>query len=316
MANDNLNKNQNNSKHWANKEERGSLYGMYFLVYTFKLLGATVCKLLVAPTIFYFYLFGKDARNNIKKFLNKVNNQGEVSISVSQWSIFRVMLGFGFGIVDKLSAWTGRMTLDKLNSVVDKEFRDYEKNGKGAILLISHLGNYEICRVAAERRSIAKFNVFMHRKNSSNISKIIKSMNQQDVISVIPSDELNLATVIELKEKVEAGEFIVISGDRTPVNNNKGTMESEFFGEMAKFPIGPYVLAKVLECPVFALTCLKNKNKYDVFFNLIIEKISFNKKNREQVLLESIKTYVKNLEKYAKIAPLQWYNFHQFWINK
>ena len=301
--------------HWAHKKERGSVAGVYFFVYTYKIIGSIGCKLIMLPVLLYFYLFNPSARKNLALYLDKISKYPEVDVKVSQWNVFKIIINFGFGIVDKLSAWTGKITIKHLNTVHDTDFRACEKEGKGGLLLISHLGNFEICRVASEERSSAKLNVFMHTKNSQKFSKVIKSLNSKYDISIIQGDELNLTTVMVLKEKIDAGEFIVIAGDRIPVKNSNGTQEVSFLGSKAQFPIGPFVLAKVLECPIITLYCLKNKKKYDVYFDLLIEQISFNRKNRHQVLQQSLEKYVSNLEFYAQKAPLQWYNFHNFWVN-
>ncbi|MBL4774275.1 MAG: hypothetical protein JKX98_12075, partial [Alcanivoracaceae bacterium] len=74
------------------------------------------------------------------------------------------------------------------------------------------MGNFEICRVTLGQNSAAKFNVFMHTKNSGKISKVMKSLNSKHDLSIIQGDELTLPTVMMLKEKVDAGEFVVIAG--------------------------------------------------------------------------------------------------------
>ena len=312
---------QNKNTHWADQKERGSLVGIYFAVYLFKFLGAVACKIFMTPVLLYFYLFNFTARRNIGDFLQKVSIQTQsqddfAKITFSQWNVCKVILNFGYGIIDKLSALTGKISLKHFNSINDSDFRKCLEHKKGAIILVSHLGNFEICRVTLGQNSAAKFNVFMHTKNSGKISKVMKSLNSKHELSIIQGDELTLPTVMMLKEKVDAGEFVVIAGDRVPVKNSKGTLEADFLGSKAKFPIGPFVLAKVLECPIITLYCLKNKKKYDLFFDMIIEKITFTRKNRNQILQQAIEKYVSNLEFYAKKAPLQWHNFHQFWTNK
>jgi predicted LPLAT superfamily acyltransferase len=216
-------------------------------------------------------------------------------------------------MVDRLASLTGRFSIENINAVNDEDFRKFENNKKGAILLISHLGNFEICRVASQKRSKAHFNVITHNANSQKINKALESLSKNNAVTIIEEKDLNLPGIIKLKEKVDEGEFIVIAGDRVPVKNDTATVVCDFLGEKARFPIGPFVISKVLSCPIITLYCLKNKKKYDVFFKLLSNKIEFNRSNRREVLSQSVQQYVNNLEQHVKIAPFQWYNFHKYW---
>lgn len=311
---------QKNSGHWAHTKERGSLFGIYFLAYVFKIFGPRFCKVIMTPILVYFCLFNRTARVNSYRFLQKISQYDDVDIIASRWNVFKTIFNFGYGIVDKLGALTGKFPLENVIPSKDEDFKNCENNGIGALLLISHLGNFEMSRAASQLRSTSKFNIFMHTQNSAKMMKLIDSLNEKSAVSVIQGDDLGIATIINLKEKIDAGEFVVIAGDRIPVNSdiesNKGTIAIDFLGDKARFPIGPFVLSKVLECPIITLFSIKNKGRYNVYFNKITDKVIFNRRNREMVLTEIITKYVRDLEKYAKKAPLQWYNFHRFWMDK
>ncbi|MCF6300477.1 MAG: hypothetical protein L3J52_05095 [Proteobacteria bacterium] len=315
-----LNNQKKTPGHWAHTKERGSLFGIYLLAYVFKIFGARVCKVMMTPMLVYFCLFNRSARASSYLFLQKISRYDDVDVVASRWNVFKIMFNFGYGMVDKLGALTGRFPLKNIIPVHDEDFRDCEKKGVGALLLISHLGNFEMSRAGSRLRSTSKFNIFMHTKNSEKITKLISSLDKNSAVSILQGDDVSMATIMNLKEKIDAGEFVVIAGDRIPVNSdihsNKGTIAVNFLGDKARFPIGPFVLSKVLACPVISLFSIKEKDKYNVYFNQITEKVVFNKKNRNRVLTEIITTYVRDLEKYAKKAPLQWYNFHRFWVNK
>jgi len=310
--------NQQDTQHWAHKKERGSLFGIYFLVYTFKLFGAKLCKVFLIPVLIYFYLFNRATRNNLIEYLQKVqqNQKGKNVIIARQKNVFKIILNFGFGMIDRLSSLMGRLPYESINSINIEKFREMEKNKKGAVLLISHLGNFEICRAASGKRSNSKFNIVIHNQNSQKINKAFKTFNNDKAITLVQEKELSLAGIINLKEKIDNGEYLVIAGDRIPVSNEKGTIECEFLGEKARFPIGPYVLSKVLACPMINIFCLKNGKKYDLFFHYLTDKMVFTRATRLQNINKALKQYVKNLECHIRQTPLQWYNFHNFWENQ
>ncbi|MCB1582389.1 MAG: hypothetical protein R3E90_10905 [Marinicella sp.] len=302
-----------NRKHWAEQEERGSLWGIMFLLYSFKFLGATVCKIFMSPVLLYFYLFNQSARTNLKYYLVRLNQYHIGMPKPSQWHILKIFFNFGFGVVDKMSAWQGKVSRFKMTKINSELFLKLQEQGQGAVIMVSHLGNFEVSRMASNSYKNTRFNVFMHTKNARKFSQVIKKFNPEFAMSVIQGDALNMQLAIELKEKVDAGEFVVIAGDRVPVKNETGVVTVDFLGEAANFPIGPYVLAKVLNCPLLGIFCTKKGKGYQVVFESYAEKIAFNRNNREEVIKGYAQTYAHSIEQQLKSAPLQWYNFHPFW---
>ena len=70
------------------------------------------------------------------------------------------------------------------------------------------------------------------------------------------------------EDKVEQGEIVVIVGDRTSATTGERSTRVEFLGKPASFSQGPFILAALLDCPVYFLFCLKDKKtkKYHVIF--------------------------------------------------
>lgn len=244
--------------------------------------------------------------------LNK-NQYFKDDSKLSQWKVLKIFFNFGFGIVDRMSAWQGHVNKFKMTKINNQPFIDLNESNQGAVIMVSHLGNFEVSRMASGANKNAVFNVFMHTKNAQKITAAIKKFNPGYAANFIQGDALTMELAIELKEKVEAGEFVVIGGDRVPVKNEKAVVAADFLGRSAKFPIGPYVLAKVLKCPLLAIFCIKTAGGYQVTFNSIADKVNFNKQNRDEVFKTLVAKYIESIEQQLKQAPLQWYNFHDFW---
>ena len=122
-----------------------------------------------------------------------------------------------------------------------------------------------------------------------------------------------------LSEKIEQGEFIVIAGDRVPVASNPRVTIANFLGAPAAFPIGPYVLASILQCPTYLLFSLQ-QNRYggerkhaEIHFELLRETIRLPPKGRDEALQPLVADYAARLQHYCARAPLQWFNFYDFW---
>ena len=76
-----------------------------------------------------------------------------------------------------------------------------------------------------------------------------------------------------LSEKVRRGEFVAIAGDRIPVSSNPRVAMAKFLGEIAPFPVGPYILASLLRCPVYLLFSLRTGDTSEIHFELFRESI-------------------------------------------
>ncbi len=303
-------------EHWAKTEERGSSFGIKFLLYSFKYLGPLVCKVFMTPVLLYFYIFNGQARRNLKNYLTHVSQYFEGVTHASQRNVLKIFFNFGFGIVDRMSAWQGHVNKFKISKLNNQYFLELNKTNKGAVIMVSHLGNFEISRMASGANKNAVFNIFMHTKNAKKTTEAIKKFNPAYAVNFIQGDDLTMKVAIELKEKVDAGEFIVIGGDRVPVSNDKAVVTAKLLGRPAKFPIGPYVLAKVLNCPLLGIFCIKTTAGYQVTFETFAEEINFTKNNREEVIEAHLNKYIESIEQQLKLAPLQWYNFHDFWNQK
>jgi predicted LPLAT superfamily acyltransferase len=121
------------------------------------------------------------------------------------------------------------------------------------------------------------------------------------------------ATAMRLREIVDRGECVVIVGDRTPASENGRCVTVPFLGEPADFPIGPYVLAAALECPVFLLFCFREGRGYRVEAETFADKVVLSRATRQAELLDLASRFVARLEHYCRLHPLQWFNFFDFW---
>jgi predicted LPLAT superfamily acyltransferase len=116
-----------------------------------------------------------------------------------------------------------------------------------------------------------------------------------------------------LKDKIDQGELIVIVGDRTPPAENGRVVYADFLGQRAPFAQGPFILAHLLDCPVYLFFCLKEDNGYTIHLEAFADKITLPRRGREAAITEQAQRYAQRLETYCQSAPLQWFNFYDFW---
>jgi predicted LPLAT superfamily acyltransferase len=149
--------------------------------------------------------------------------------------------------------------------------------------------------------------------HAENFNKVLKQLNPDSTLNLIQVTELNPATSMLLQQKIEAGELVVIAGDRTSPNTQGRVMYAPFMGQDAAFPQGPFILAGLLDCPVFLMFCLREQGRYRVHLEHFAETLKGPRASRMDRLQQAVNRYSERLEYFARREPLQWFNFFDFW---
>ena len=296
---------------WASTRERGTLFMMRLMVW-----GLSLPRRLVAPFVYlataYFFLFGARARAASRDYLARVACALPASgLRPTSWQVYRHFLAFSQSILDKLDAWSGRLDYSRIR------FENYDvlgrvaPSGRGALLIGSHLGNLELCRAIAAVSRRTRLNVLMHTRHAAYFSRVLRMAGASD-LTILQVTELDATTALMLKNRMDQGEWVVITGDRVPVHGGR-TVDVELLGAPAPLPVGPYVLAALLECPVFLIFCLRRAGHHHIYFEHFADRVQWQRRERDAVLGVFAQRFAGRLEHYLQLEPLQWFNFYSFW---
>lgn len=304
----------NNTTHWAQIKESGSMWGMKFLLYVYLHFGRLALQILFYPIVICYWFINTQARHASQNYLNRLTIFApSLKLHGSFFYSCKHFISFADAIIDKVAAWAGLITLNDVQYCGRNKLITELKKGRGIILLGSHLGNLEVCRVISDFDKTIKINVLMHNKHAQKFNQVLKQTNNDSQLNIIQVTEVNAATAILLSDKIDNGELIIIAADRTPVNNQQRVNSVTFLGAEALFPQGPFILANLLKCPIYTIFCLKHYNKYTIYFDLFSNRLKFSRKTREQELQQTIQRYAICLQTYCLKVPLQWFNFFDFW---
>lgn len=312
------NRDQSNS-HWSSIGERGSYWGIKLLASSYKLGGHWLCRAIMYPVILYFFLTGRNARKASLEFLNRVKAcdpqhpqlQGELGWQHGLKHFF----AFGNAALDRIDAWCDRIQLSQIDFPNRVLLADRLAAGQGAVLLVSHLGNLELCRAISVHQKKVKVNVMVLTDNAENFNRVLKQLNPDSSVNLIQVSELGPSTSMLLQQKIEDGELVVIAGDRTSSNSQGRVIYAPFMGQAAPFPQGPFILAGLLDCPVYLMFCLREQGRYVVHLETFSNTLKGPRKGRMQRLEQAVNHYSARLEYFARREPLQWFNFFDFWRN-
>lgn len=299
-------------QHWSKRKERGTSLGLRALVMSYRFLGKRVATVLLYPVVAYFYITGTKARRASQAYLKRMHTLG--AIPNVGWSMsFLHMLAFAQSGLDKLSAWVGHMANETVDFPNRAALEQVLTSGKGALLIGSHLGNLEMSRALAVQRPGTVINAVVYTDHAQHFNQMLTEANAAFNINLVQVSNFGVATAILFQEKIDRGELIVIVGDRTPPAENGRVSYVDFLGSPAPFAQGPMILASLLACPVYLLFCLREDSGYRVHFEHFADRVQLPRKTRESSLQLYIQRYAERLQAYCVKAPLQWFNFYDFW---
>ena len=301
------------TKHWSKLAERGSSIGIKSLVVSYRLLGKYVAKKLLYPVVVYFYMTGKEARTASLDYLKRIYAFSNCATpSPTRRASFNHMFAFAQSGLDKFNAWLDDTQQTKMSFPNQEMLDNVIASGQGALIIGSHLGNLEMMRALASNRQIV-INAVVYTEHAQQFNQILAQSNIQFEVNLIQVSHFGADTAIMFRDKIDRGELIVIVGDRTPPAENGRVSEVEFLGDTAAFAQGPFILASLLECPVFLLFCLPEGRAYHIYLEHFADKIILPRAVRQEKLCEYMQQYARRLEVYCLKAPFQWFNFYDFW---
>ena len=298
------------AKHWSQMQEHGIVWGMRFLLQVYLLFGRGVLQLFLYPVVSYYWLLNPSGRRASRAYLNRASAWVP---NLKQQSSHRHFICFANAMIDKLAAWSGAISLANVDYHGRDQLLAELAKGRGVVLLGSHLGNLDVCRVIAYLDPDIRVNVLVHTHHAEKFNQLLNEVSDLSRLRLIQVTDISAATSMLLNDCIDQGEVVIIAADRTPVINRQRVSKAEFLGAEALFPQGPFILAALLKCPVYTLFCLKQQGRHVIYFDHFSNGLKFPRHLREQALQQSIQQYAKRLQHYCLKEPLQWFNFFDFW---
>jgi predicted LPLAT superfamily acyltransferase len=226
---------------------------------------------------------------------------------------FRHSFGFARKTVDIFAAWMGGIDPAIIEPADRQTLDSVVASRQGILLIVSHLGNIEISRALLDNAQRSRVKLLVHTLNAQNFTRVLQRFRPEAMADTIQVSEVNPGTMMALREVIEDGGWVAIAGDRTPVTAEERVSRTPFLGQDAPFPQGPYVLAHLLECPVYLMFCLRRKRSYSLYFEKFADRIILPRRDKSLAIAQWAACYARRLESFCLIDPLQWYNFFDFW---
>lgn len=287
-------------------EEVGSLWGIVFVAQLARWAGRGAARFFVFWLAVYFYLTRPDRVAACTEF------RARAGVGTSALEVFRHFLVFAHCALDRLYFLSGRHDLFRYFLVGHNYIQDLAESKKGAILVGAHLGSFEALRAASRKHQVDLL-IVADFHNARRLNAILSRFGDNEKTRFLDASGDRASLGLEIKEAVARGALVAILSDRA---GHGRTAKVEFLGKSAHFPVGAYLLAALVECPVYFTTAFYSApNRYELLCEPFAERIQLPRGEREEVLKRYAERYAKRLERYARMYPENWFNFYPFWAD-
>lgn len=291
-------------KDWSAKAERGSAWLIRLIVWIARTGGRSLCRLLLYPITLYFVLTDRMAREASADFLQAIRGR-----PARGHEVFHHLYTFATTLLDRVYMAAGdfhRFEVDIVGlPVVDRLLAE----GKGCVLLGSHLGSFDLMMLAHRAMDGRPISIMMRvdpRARLRNIAGIAD--NGPSLIQVGRPD-----SYLKAHEALQRGEIVGVLADR--VDGPGASLPARFLRRPVALPLAPHVLAARSGAPVVMCFGLHmGGNRYRIEF------VEFGpaaaRDSRGAALQPVVDRYAALLEDFARRHPLNWFNFYAFWADE
>lgn len=292
---------------WQSHKERSTPLALNTIRWIALNLGRSVARLLLYPITLYYLIFATSQRKASFNYLSRVLDRKPTLLDVA-----RHIHCFASTILDRVYLMTGQFEkLDVKFPPVNMPLK-YSREGKGCILLGSHIGSFEVLRSYAVQKCPLPIKILMFEAHSPMIVNVLNALNPELSKMIIPIGETD--SLLQVRDSIEAGCAVGMLGDRIMDADHEKTVQCNLLGGSVLLPASPILIAAVLQVPVVLFFGIyKGRNRYELHFELLAEKIELSRNNRQQELKDWMQKYADLMERHIQSDPYNWFNFYDYW---
>ena len=282
--------------------------------YLYAWFGKGLLKVVTVPVMACIYPFAKPARRALDAFYAVLAAdcaaRGEPAPRPRP---FRHLLGFAWSLADKTDACTLKKNLPRMTVRDDagwRAFRSLTAAGRGAFLVSTHVGTVEVLPAlprALDETSIPHVHAFQQMGHDAVFTRMFMRRFDATRLTLHAVEDIGVETAVRMQEAIGRGELVLMAGDRVSAGSGK-TLAHDFLGRPCRWPKGVFAFAKLMESPVFFVTCVRTGwNAYETRFRLFDPDAGAGAPTARM-----LDQYVAFLSEEVREHPGQWYQFYDF----
>lgn len=302
------------ARHWAELGESTFVGGTWLLYGVHRLLGRWPFRLCLYPVVLAYWLGSPVARRASLEYLRRLHahTPGVFPAEPGWRQSLRHFFVFAETLLDKMLAIGGRYPRERVRFTGYEPMLAAARSGRGGIIATAHMGCLELMQVAAGWREGLAVSILVHTAHARRFNRILERLDPGAGVRLLQVTDFSPATAMMLADRVAAGEFIAIAGDRIPVSGER-TARADFLGHPADLPAGPYLMAAVLRCPVWLLSCQHAGQGYHARIEQLAERVELPRGRRQEALDALAGRFADWMAARLRDSPFDWFNFYPFW---
>ncbi|MBI9083718.1 MAG: lysophospholipid acyltransferase family protein [Desulfobacterales bacterium] len=186
---------------------------------------------------------------------------------------------------------------------------------RGAVILMSHLGNWEIAaHLLNRRRKDIRLLLYMGAREKKEIEGMQKASLKESGVRIIAVDANGGSPfdVVEGIRMIESGGLVSLAGDRV-WGESLRTVPVRFLGHKALLPEGPHLFSLLTGVPLLVFFAFRTgRGQYHFTFSEPIFLPRTDRGGRRRAIEASAQAYADRLAETLRNNPFEWYHFEPF----
>ena len=187
--------------------------------------------------------------------------------------------------------------------------------GRGGILLMSHMGNWEAgARLLRRNIPDLRLMLYMGRRAKEQIERLQKEDLVASGIRILAADPQSGSAfdLVEGAAFLKSGGFVSMAGD-VVWRPEQQAVAVRFLGHTVRLPEAPFMLALVSRAPLYIFFATKRGTRqYHFSVSGPVAVTAPSRGLRREAVAQAAQTYADHLEAQVRRNPLEWYHFQPF----
>ena len=182
----------------------------------------------------------------------------------------------------------------------------------GAILVMSHIGNWELAAEMLNRKGLPIM-LYLGAKHKEQVERIHKEKLAESGVRIVTTSEKESSpfALLEGINFLREGGFVSMTGDR--LWGDQRSVKVNFLGHEVQLPDTPHLFALMSGAPLITFfVTQKSPGKYHIVVSRGRQVIAPSRQDRKNAVLDSAQAYADQLEQMVRQHPFEWNHFEPF----
>lgn len=288
-------------------KKRGNALGFWFFKVALHLFGLKGAYGLLYFVCIHYLLFDRTAVFGALAYINR--RFPKSNYLKRRLHVYRLFISQGKHLIDRYAYISKRQVFNFNLQGYDQLEPLLKDPGQGIVLLMSHVGNWQVAMVALKKMKKTVY-MLMRPEDNQAVQSALQISSEDEHIKII-SPEQYLGGVVEIMNALKEGNIVAMMGDREYGVN---AIDVTFLGDKAWFPYSAFSIAAAAKCPIVILLSSKNSTyEYSVDVDKVMWPSYEKGKDKHQQLKHWTQEFTILLETYVNEHPYQCFLFHDVW---